>query len=82
MKINAIICLNCHDVIFSRARHDFRTCSCGNISVDGGFDYMKISQQENAKFQQIKIEVDATKNELYNDWGSGKDKFGLIKGKI
>lgn len=36
---NAMKCLRCGDVIESRTRHDFVTCSCGNISVDGGLDY-------------------------------------------
>ena len=26
----------CGDTIFSRTRHDFRSCYCGNLSVDGG----------------------------------------------
>jgi hypothetical protein len=38
-KINAVKCLICGDIIQSRHRHDFVTCSCGNISVDGGNDY-------------------------------------------
>lgn len=34
--INAIKCLMCGDTIFSRTSHDFRSCYCGNVSVDGG----------------------------------------------
>lgn len=34
--INASKCLMCGDIVFSRARHDFRSCYCGNLSVDGG----------------------------------------------
>ena len=26
----------CGDTIFSRTRHDFKSCYCGNLSVDGG----------------------------------------------
>jgi len=36
-------CLLCRDVIESKYRHDFVTCSCGNVSVDGGNDYLKVS---------------------------------------
>lgn len=35
-------CLVCGDVIESKHRHDFVTCSCGNLSLDGGNDYMRI----------------------------------------
>ena len=38
---NAAKCLFCGDVIESRSVHDFVTCSCGNLSVDGGLDYIK-----------------------------------------
>lgn len=26
----------CGDTIFSRDQHDFRSCYCGNVSIDGG----------------------------------------------
>lgn len=35
-------CLNCKDVIKSKHRHDFVTCSCGKVSVDGGNEYLRI----------------------------------------
>ncbi len=38
---NAIRCNHCGDVIESIHRHDFRTCSCGCVSVDGGHDYLR-----------------------------------------
>jgi hypothetical protein len=34
-------CLKCNDVVRSRNRHDFRSCKCGNLSVDGGSCYSK-----------------------------------------
>ena len=42
-KRNMAKCLDCNDVIESHYRHDFVSCSCGNISVDGGKDYTKRS---------------------------------------
>lgn len=36
---NTIRCLTCSDVIESTNRHDYRSCSCGKVSVDGGLDY-------------------------------------------
>lgn len=38
---NAVRCLKCRDVIESKHRHDFVPCSCGNISVDGGLEYLR-----------------------------------------
>lgn len=38
---NAIQCRHCGEVIESRYRHDFVTCSCGACSVDGGHDYLR-----------------------------------------
>lgn len=38
---NRAKCLSCGEVIESTYRHDHRTCSCGNLSVDGGTDYIR-----------------------------------------
>jgi hypothetical protein len=38
---NAARCLKCDDVIESKHRHDYVTCSCGALSVDGGHEYLK-----------------------------------------
>ena len=40
---NAIQCNICGEVIESTSVHDFRTCSCGCVSVDGGHDYLRRS---------------------------------------
>jgi len=43
MKIvkNCIKCLKCGDIIESVSRHDFKSCSCGAVCVDGGKDYLR-----------------------------------------
>ena len=38
---NAAECPQCHDVIESTHRHDFKSCRCGGISVDGGLEYVR-----------------------------------------
>lgn len=43
---NAVKCLKCGDIIESKYRHDYVTCSCGNVSVDGGTDYLRRSFKE------------------------------------
>lgn len=38
---NAAQCLSCNDIIVSTYRHDFVTCKCGKLSVDGGLEYIR-----------------------------------------
>ena len=38
---NAAMCLECDEVIESTHRHDFVKCSCENLFVDGGLDYVR-----------------------------------------
>ncbi len=38
---NSARCLLCNTEIESTHVHDFVTCPCGNLSVDGGHDYLK-----------------------------------------
>lgn len=35
-------CLKCKEVLQSKHRHDFVQCSCGNLFVDGGSDYLRM----------------------------------------
>ena len=41
IKRNAIKCNKCGEIIESTYRHDFKFCSCGQVSVDGGHDYLR-----------------------------------------
>ncbi len=43
MKIlkNAIQCKLCQSIIISKHRHDFVSCECGAVCVDGGHDYLR-----------------------------------------
>ena len=38
---NAVTCLGCGDFIVSKHLHDFVTCTCSSISVDGGQAYLR-----------------------------------------
>lgn len=40
---NSAFCFICLTVVESESRHDFKTCKCNNLSVDGGKDYIKRS---------------------------------------
>jgi hypothetical protein len=77
MKVSGVICKNCNNFIYSRTTHDFRWCPCGKVAVDGGMDYLKIvGNQEDFSF--AREEIDATEDDLINDWNTGKDKYGII----
>ena len=80
MRIRSLRCGKCGDKIFSRARHDFRTCTCGGLFIDGGFDYRRWGGEQIDLAKDTWIEVDATRKELLQDYYSGENKFGLIKG--
>lgn len=41
IKRNRAQCLKCMDIIESKHRHDFVSCSCGTIYVDGGKEYLR-----------------------------------------
>lgn len=82
ITVQAIKCPRCEDTIFSRAGHDFRSCTCGGYSIDGGQNYVRcLWNNELNPPECFELEVKATKEQLYKDWNLSKDKFGLIKAK-
>ena len=84
MKVHAIQCPKCFDIIYSRARHDCHHCSCGSCMIDGGFDYQRggFDPKVGEPISVVKI-IKATKKELYDDWNkfNSPNKFGTIKQK-
>ncbi|MED0737110.1 hypothetical protein [Aneurinibacillus thermoaerophilus] len=40
--VNRIRCKICDDVISSKYTHDFKSCQCGAIFVDGGTEYQRM----------------------------------------
>jgi hypothetical protein len=46
MRQAGLYCQVCDDLIFSNSRHDFVSCACGEIFIDGGFDYVRIGARE------------------------------------
>lgn len=57
---NRAKCKLCGDIIESFHRHDFVTCSCGEISIDGGGDFYKCSARSFENF----LRVDDEGNEI------------------
>jgi hypothetical protein len=50
---NKAQCLICHDIIESKHGYDFVTCSCGNVSVDGGTKYLRRAVHDGTKFKDL-----------------------------
>ena len=44
--VNKAKCKVCKDIIESKHTHDYVECSCGEISVDGGKDYLRRGYKE------------------------------------
>lgn len=57
---NRAKCKLCGDILESFHRHDYVTCKCGEISIDGGNDYYKASAKNFENF----LRVDDEGNEI------------------
>lgn len=69
---NAIRCNNCGDVIESKHRHDYNTCSCKRVAVDGGMDYLRRSFTNNRDdYTELSEYIDDTEDEVRNNSGLG-----------
>jgi len=81
MIVKCLECPKCGQLVYSRARHDMRSCSCGAIAVDGGFDYFRtvVALDIKEELRMEEVLVDASKAELYEDWNKGTNKFGIIE---
>ena len=81
-KVNIVICSSCGEGIYSVSRHDYHRCSCGNTTIDGGFDYLRYGWKSGCTpTALLKCYVNATKQELYNDYAWNlrtPRKFGTI----
>ena len=78
MKVTIVQCLKCKDIIWSRAGHDFRWCTCKSVAVDGGRNYTKVSGNPNGYVMSDDYEVGITEDEAHKDWNTSTDKYGLI----
>jgi len=50
---NKVQCKNCNDIIESTHHYDFVTCSCKNVSVDGGHDYLRRLWKEDNSYIEL-----------------------------
>ena len=77
--VNSITCPNCNTTIYSRSRHDYRTCRCKKYAIDGGDKYIKLCFPSGVPVPKIKrLRVYATRQQLYIDWNYRYNKFGIV----
>lgn len=82
---NRAKCKLCQEIIESFHRHDYVTCKCGEISVDGGIDYYRCSAKNWENFLRIDDEGNeiVVKVEEYYQESTGEqlqtNKENLIK---
>jgi hypothetical protein len=77
---NQAKCTICGESIYSKNRHDYVRCSCGNLAVDGGMCYLKRGHKQkntiieqsiiidddlgNSLLKSIKESIESDRNEL------------------
>ena len=79
MIVKAYQCPSCRVWVWSRARHDMRHCQCGDLFVDGGFDYCRVGGRACCnKLKSREFEVDCSIGQAYDDWNTSTDNYGHI----
>lgn len=53
IKLNSARCLICNQILVSRSVHDYVTCKCGNLSIDGGNEYIKVASNDYTKVESL-----------------------------
>ena len=80
MKIDVYQCNKCKQWIYSRARHDMKYCKCRGFGVDGGhYDDGWVCERLIGLMspESKTVELELTERELYDDWNTSKDKYGV-----
>lgn len=78
---NQVECLKCGDKPLSAHRHDFNTCQCGSISVDGGLEYTRrIGDTKNTRDMSLMMD-ESVINDMIKavQWANETDRneFGI-----
>ena len=53
IKVNKAKCNRCGDIIESTWRNEIVTCSCGSLTVDGGYDYIRRGFWERTDYEEL-----------------------------
>ena len=79
---NQIKCLHCGESIYSAHRHDFVTCTCGSVSVDGGMNYFRRAGDRTLMLNQSIVMDKSLLDKLIVDLDeatrTGRNSLGLV----
>jgi len=79
---NEAKCLNCGDQIYSAFRHDYKSCTCGNITVDGGQSYVlhgwikKELREDKSVFMEKELAAELV--DAIDEGGKTLTSFGIL----
>ena len=77
MILNAVKCSKCKDIIFNRTSHDSHYCKCRLTYISGSPDlYIQWSTSQSPL--EIRLELDITQQQLFDDWNLRTDKYGSL----
>ena len=51
--VNKAKCKKCGEILESKFNHDFKTCSCKRLSVDGGLDYVRRGYKDKDSYIEL-----------------------------
>lgn len=78
---NRAKCLICGEIIESTHRHDFKWCSCRNVAVDGGLDYLKRCFNKMDSWVDMSEISKTAEGQSENGWESGNKKKRIERRK-
>lgn len=79
---NQVRCHSCNDTPYSANRHDYKSCKCGAIAVDGGMDYLRRVGDIRA-YDEMSIEINDTayghtSAAITQALKSGRNELGIL----
>lgn len=79
---NEAKCLICGDQIYSAFRHDYKICTCGNVIVDGGQNYIRHGWVDETKREDKSIVMDHDLHleliETIEEGGKSLTSYGVL----
>ena len=78
MIIKAFQCPNCKGIVYSRTKHDHRSCHCTKLVVANGLDNPCVLYQNKEIVSKVSIKINISKEVLFDDWNRRIDNFGRI----
>jgi len=74
MVLNRVKCLECGEILTSYSRHDYKTCSCTNVTmIDGGLEYQRFGGMDMLKVDRsptVYLSNDHDKMRISFHWGT------------